>query len=153
MIYLGADHGGFAMKEKLKSWLTQQGQEWQDMGAAYLDHDDDYPVFAAKVAQAVGSGHLKDRGVLLCRSGGGMVIAANKFPNVRAVSCIDETMAAHGREHNNANVIVLSADFVPELRIYHILETFLATPFSQHRRHERRLAQIAEFERQWGSQN
>lgn len=149
MIYLGADHGGFELKEKLKSWLTQRSVRWHDMGAAYLDHDDDYPIFAAKVARAVGSGDPKDRGVLLCRSGGGMAIAANKFSGVRAVNCVDETMAAHGREHNDANVLVLSADFMPESRSYKVVDTFLKTPFSEHRRHVRRLAEIVEFEKRW----
>lgn len=146
MIYLGADHGGFELKGKLAEWLTAHHYEWKDVGANFLDHDDDYPVFAKTVAQAVGKGTPEDRGILVCRSGGGMTIAANKFPNVRAVNCIDETMAAHARDHNDANILVLSADFIPEEKIYKIVEIFLTMPFSQHKRHIRRLSQIASFE-------
>lgn len=148
MIYLGADHGGFELKRKLAEWLTAHHYTWIDLGAQFLDHDDDYPIFAKAVAQAVGKGTPEDSGMLVCRSGGGMTIAANKFPNIRAVNCIDETMAAHARDHNDANILVLSGDFISEEKIYRVVETFLTTPFSQHKRHVRRLSQIAQFEQQ-----
>lgn len=147
MIYLGADHGGYTLKDKIKEWLKTRKVAFEDLGALFLDNDDDYPIFAEKVAKAVASGDPDAIGVLICRSGGGMAIAANKFPKIRAVNCIDETMAMHAKEHNAANILVLSADFTPEPKVFAIIETFLKTPFSNHRRHARRLAQITAFEK------
>lgn len=141
-IYLGADHGGFPLKEKVKTWLTQWRYAFEDKGAVSLNPDDDYPDFAFAVADAVAKNE-QDRGILICRSSGGMVIAANKVCGVRAVAVFDEKGAKMAREHNNANILGLSGDWLDEEKAKAIVKTFITTQFSQDARHQRRLDKIA----------
>ena len=154
MIYLGADHGGYHLKEKIKTWLNEWGFDYKDLGNTSFDKDDDYPQFAVRVGQKVGN--LDDRskfwkerakGVLACRSAAGVVIAANKVKGVRAAACFDEKSAGHAREHNDANVIALSGDWLDEEQAKKILHRFLTTEFSKEERHERRLNQIIQYEK------
>lgn len=147
-LFFGTDHGGFRIKEELKPWLEQHyGVEIVDKGAKEMDPDDDYPIFGKEVAEEIESlrepvdGDPTVFGVLLCRSGSGMAIVANRFPHVRAVVCRSVNDARHAREHNNANVVVLEGDFVTSNEARAIVETFLTTKFGKGR-HARRVRQF-----------
>lgn len=144
-VYLGADHGGFALKEKVKTWLVDWKIEFEDKGAKTLDPADDYPQFAFSVGEAV-SGTPDAKGILLCRSAAGMVIAANKVAGIRAVAVSDVRGATHAREHNNANIIGISGDWTDEEMTKHIIKAFLDTKFSNEPRHKRRVDQISAYE-------
>ena len=146
MIYVGADHGGFALKEQLKQWLTAWQMPWVDVGAKTLDSEDDYPEFAFAVAEAVAQQPNEHRGILACRSAAGVVIAANKVVGVRAVAPLTVEAAQHAREHNNANVIGLSGDWLTASAVQEIVKQWLATPFSEAERHQRRINQITVYE-------
>ncbi len=151
LVVLGADHGGFELKEKLKEFLEHKGYDVDDMGNEKLDNDDDYPDFARKVAVAVGKdgreiGQKNIMGVLVCRSAAGMVIAANKVRGVRAVAAFDETSAVHSRQHNDANVLALSGDWLEFEGAKNVLKAWLETPYSNEARHTRRLKKILEME-------
>lgn len=145
MIYLGSDHGGFKLKEKLRTWLTELGQVFTDDGDLTLQLEDDYPDFAFKVAKDIRS--EKDKGVLICRTGQGMAIAANRFPHVRAILGLNEQEIKKGREDEDANVLVLAADFLNEEEAKKLVEIFLKTPFSNEDRHKRRIEKITHVER------
>lgn len=144
MIYLGADHGGFAVKEQIKQWLASGGYEMIDMGAPTLVPDDDYPIYAQAVALKIQEDPEKNRGILLCRSGGGMAIAANRFKEVRAVDCKSVEEAVHARQHNDANVLTLPAEWVTGEQAIDIVQAFLTTPFSGEQRHIQRIKKIDE---------
>ncbi|MBI3051543.1 RpiB/LacA/LacB family sugar-phosphate isomerase [Candidatus Woesearchaeota archaeon] len=151
-VHLGCDHGGFSLKEALKKHLSSKGYDVSDEGAHRLDPQDDYVDFALKVAKKVGVAEGKAlfqdkvRGILLCRSAAGMVIAANKVKGVRAVAAFDEESARHSREHNAANVLGLSGDWMEEKKALHLADVWLSTSFSNEERHSRRLRKIAGFE-------
>lgn len=144
-IFIGADHGGYKLKEKLKQWLEQFSQELVDCGAFTHDPKDDYPLFAAEVANKVASG-AGSAGILLCRSGGGMTIAANKIKGVRAVEIFDRATAAHAREHNHANVVALGGDYLDLSEAKEVLDSFFKARPSQDERHLRRIEQIKQLE-------
>jgi len=144
-IFLGADHGGFIIKEQIKTWLTGQGYQVQDVGADKLDESDSYPQYALAVATQVAQ-NPGSLGILTCHSGGGMVIAANKVKGIRAVAVEDEKSVIHAREHNNANVISLSGDWIDQNLIEPIITKFLTTPFDLTSRHQNRLNQITNYE-------
>lgn len=139
-IYLGADHGGFTLKNVIRDWLMSEGHDVEDLGALALDPSDDYPRYAFAVADRV----MKEKavGVLLCRSGGGMAIAANRISGVRAVDCADTKAAELARLKNDANVLAIPADWVDESRAKAVIRTFLSTTFSGEERHVRRIAQL-----------
>jgi len=148
IIHLGADHGGFELKAALKTWLEQQGYQVIDHGAHQLNPDDDYPEFALAVAQAVSShSPMTARGILLCRSGGGVTIAANKVKGVRAVSVASTEEAQHAVEHNNAHIISLAADGANQELCKKMVTAFLTSSFAHNERHLRRINQITEYER------
>lgn len=145
-IFIGADHGGFALKETLIAWLGKQSYQVEDCGAFFLDPGDDYPEVAFSVAEKTVA-DIGTFGLLLCRSGGGVAIAANKVRGARAVAASDEVSAKHAREHNDAQILVLGADFVfSEEKAKKIVTTFLETEFSGAARHQRRIKQIHEYE-------
>lgn len=144
-VYLGADHGGYELKEKIKTWLSQWGYEFEDLGNVQYDEADDYPDFAIKVAEAI-TKYPDSRGVLACRSGAGMVICANKVKRIRAVAAFDIVSAKHSREHNDSNVLAISADFMSEEAAKDILKVWLETPFSGEERHQRRINKIKKYE-------
>lgn len=151
-IVLGADHGGFELKESMKKFLQEEGYEVEDAGNAEFDKDDDYVDFAEKVAGKVGgegseTGQRKVMGVLMCRSAAGMVIAANKVKGVRAVAAFDVKSARHSREHNDANVLALSGDWLSEEKAKEVLREWLETPYSNAERHTRRLRKILALEK------
>lgn len=140
MIAIGSDHNGFEMKEQLKKWFEANGIKWTDEGNTALDKDDDYPVYAKAVADAVSSGRA-DRGVLICGTGIGMMICANRTIGVRAVNSTDEFSVMRSRLHNDANVICLGASVVSLETAERLIDVFLNTKF-EGGRHQRRLDMI-----------
>lgn len=149
-IYLGADHRGFALKEKIKEMLTNDGYSAVDLGAPTLVPGDDYPVYARAVAEAVGKtsgeGDDGDRGVVICGSGIGADITANKITGVRSALPMSPDHIYVGRNDDNVNVIALAADFIDEPTAEKIVKTFLSTPFAREERYVRRLDEIAKME-------
>lgn len=147
-IYLGADHGGFHLKEDIKKFLDKAGYEWEDEGNTVLDPDDDYPQFAAKVATSVLSSEDKDsRGIIVCTGAQGVGMAANRFKGIRASVVWDAQEAKMTRNDNDSNVLCLSGRLMednPELW-QSVLETWLSTPFSSARRHHRRIQELDEL--------
>jgi ribose 5-phosphate isomerase B len=141
---LGADHGGFAVKQSLAERLRRLGHEVVDYGTTDTNSTD-YPDYGARVAQAVSNGAV-DRGVLVCGTGIGMSIVANKFPQVRAALVTDPYMARMAAEHNDANLLVMGARNGTPEQALEMLETWLTTAF-EGGRHQRRLDKIAELER------
>jgi ribose 5-phosphate isomerase B len=148
VIALGADHAGFPLKQDLKAWLTAQGHQVLDFGTDSPDAVD-YPDFAARVAEAVGTG-TAERGVLVCGTGIGMAIAANKVAGVRAAPCADPAAARLSREHNDANILTLGARVVEGTMATAVLETWLATDFAGGR-HTRRVAKLMALEERGGA--
>lgn len=145
-IYLGADHRGYAMKEKMKRELKKKGYEIEDLGNTKKDPKDDYPDFAFSVAESVA--RKRDaKGMLFCGSGEGMAIVANKMQGVRAATAFSVSHARDLRKKNNANVLVLSTDHTSFETAKKIGEIFLRTPFSKEARHVRRLKKIERIER------
>lgn len=144
-IALAADHAGFEEKEKLKSELDSLGVEYTDMGTD-SDASVDYPDFARKVAEAVAKGDY-ERGILLCGSGAGMAIAANKVPGIRSAVAWNEEIARLSREHNNTNVLALAARFTADYEIKNIVKAWLDTEFDAGR-HERRVEKITKIEQE-----
>jgi ribose 5-phosphate isomerase B len=139
-IYVGADHAGFALKEKLVAELKRLGYEPVDVGPRTLDPNDDYPDYAWPVARAVSSGQAS-RGVLTCGTGLGMSYVANRLPHVRAAVVWSPEIAELSRQHNDANVLVLPSRFMSEDESLDILRRWLTTPF-EGGRHERRVEKI-----------
>jgi ribose 5-phosphate isomerase B len=142
-IAIGSDHRGFAAKSKLIELLKRLDQEVVDTGPHSLESVD-YPDIASLVASQVSSGTV-DRGILICGTGIGMCIAANKFPGVRAAPCHDDLTAEMSRRHNDLNVLCLSADMLGEKLIDRMVEIWLKTDF-EGGRHARRVEKIAEIE-------
>jgi ribose 5-phosphate isomerase B len=143
-IALGADHAGFALKDLLRAWLERQGHVVLDVGTHSADSVD-YPDYASAVTDALLSG-AADRGILVCGTGLGMAMAANKAPGVRAAPCVDPYTAQMAREHNDANVLTLGARLVGPEDAIEIVRVWLQTPFAGDR-HVRRLAKLAALER------
>ena len=135
MIAIGSDHGGFELKKKLMEHLSERGLEYKDFGT-YSSASCDYPVYAKAVARAVASGEC-DRGILICGTGIGVSITANKVHGIRAALCGGAT-----RQHNDANILCMGARVVGEGLALKIADTFLDTPFSNDERHIRRISMI-----------
>ena len=142
-IAIGSDHRGYHLKEKLASILTTKGHEVRDEGTSVTDAVD-YPDFAAIVAKKVSDGTV-DRGILICGTGIGMAITANKFPNVRAAACTDEVTAEIARRHNDLNVLCLSADMLSPRVVERMVEIWIETEF-EGGRHLRRVEKIHKIE-------
>jgi ribose 5-phosphate isomerase B len=143
VIALGADHAGYSLKEDLKTWLVERGHRVLDFGTHSLESVD-YPDFAGHVADAVTAGSAA-RGVLVCGTGIGMAMAANKVGGVRAAVCLDPHMARMSREHNDANVLALGARLTEGPRACEILEAWLDAPFAGGR-HVRRVEKLMALE-------
>jgi ribose 5-phosphate isomerase B len=141
---IASDHRGIVLKEKLKSFLRAQGIETQDKGTSD-ENSVDYPDYGSLVAGAVSEGSC-ERGILICSTGVGMSVVANKFPGVRAALCSDVETARQCREHIDANILVLAGSSVTDAAAQQIVATWLQTPF-QGGRHQRRLDKIATLER------
>jgi ribose 5-phosphate isomerase B len=143
VVSIGADHAGVELKDQLKQWLISRGVTVRDVGTNSADSVD-YPDFAALVAKDVTSGAAQ-RGVLVCGTGLGMAIAANKFHGIRAVPIVDEASARLSREHNDANVIALAARITAPAEAAELLRIFLDTDYAGGR-HQRRLDKITALE-------
>ena len=144
-ISLGADHAGFELKEKIKKLLQQQGLEVSDQGTLSSESVD-YPDYARKVGEQVAN-HSADLGILVCGSGIGMAIAANKIPGVRAANVSSEYEAQLSREHNDANVLALGARLISDQNAFEIVQKWLETTFAGGR-HQRRVEKITQIERE-----
>jgi len=144
-IAIGSDHAGFALKEQMKAYLQQKGNDVTDVGTE-SETSVDYPDYAEQVGKAVAAGDA-DFGLLVCGSGLGMEIAANKVPGVRAVQLMDTEMAKMARMHNDANVVTLAGRYTEPAKAEAILDTFLSTPF-EGGRHQMRVDKITAIERE-----
>ncbi len=150
-LIFGADHGGFQLKEQLKTWAAEQGHQVIDVGAMTLEPEDDYPHYALAVAEQIAE-EARDYnqqttfGVLCCRSSGGITVVANRLPGVRAVAIHNTLTAEHARRDNAANIATLSGDWLSLEEAQEYLATFITTPFSNADRHVRRLQHIDAYE-------
>ncbi len=140
MIALGCDHGGYELMQEVKVHLDSRGEEYMDFGC-HSTEAVDYPIYARKVAKAILEGEC-ERGILICGTGIGISIAANKIPGIRAALCTDCFSAQATREHNDANILALGGRVVGAGLALKIVDTFLDTPFSDEERHKRRIALI-----------
>ena len=140
MIAIGSDHGGFALKQAVMKHLEKRGLEYKDFGT-YSEESCDYPEYGRMVAEAVASGEC-ERGILICGTGIGISIAANKVPGIRAALCTDCFCAEATRQHNDANILAMGGRVVGEGLALKIVDTFLDTPFSNDERHIRRISKI-----------
>ncbi len=146
-IAVASDHRGFHIKGKILTLLQELGHEGVDYGPENAETVD-YPDYAAKVAKSVSTKEV-DRGILICGTGMGMCITANKFNGVRAASCHDDLTAEMSRLHNDANVLCLSADLLGDRLVNHMVEIWMKTDF-EGGRHARRVEKISEYEKQAG---
>ena len=137
MIALGCDHGGYELMQEVKAFLDKKGYEYRDFGC-YGPASVDYPEYARKVAYAILDGTC-DKGILICGTGIGISIAANKIPGIRAALCTDCFCAQATREHNDSNILAMGGRVVGGGLATKIVETFLETPFSNDERHIRRI--------------
>lgn len=140
MIALGCDHGGYALKQEVMKHLTARGLEFKDFGT-YSEDSCDYPVYGKAVANAVANGEC-DKGIIICGTGIGISITANKVPGIRAALCGDCFSAEATRLHNDANILAMGARVVGAGLALKIVDTFLDTPFSGDERHIRRISMI-----------
>lgn len=144
-IAIGADHGGYKMKNKLVKFLKTKGFALADLGT-HSAESCDYPAIGYKVAASVSSGQFP-RGILICKTGVGFSIVANKLPGVRAALCLKASQARASREHNNSNILILAANYLSATEASRIVDAWLKAEFSPKSRHGRRVRQIANIER------
>jgi ribose 5-phosphate isomerase B len=144
-IYIGADHRGYELKEKIAQWLFEMERAYHDIGANHLDPQDDYTKYAEEVASLVAKNE-GSRGVLLCGSGVGVEVVANKFDGVRAAIGKSVLQVEAGRNDDDMNILVIAADFTSEKETKAMLIAFLETKFSGKERYERRLEEIEKIE-------
>lgn len=142
MIYIGADHRGFQLKEEVKKFLAEKEYQFEDTGNFAYDPNDDYTDFAKLVAEKVSEKPEKNKGILICGSGVGVDIAANKFKGIRSALADDIATAKQSREHDNTNVLSLPADEVDFELAEKIITTWLETPFSSGEKYKRRINKI-----------
>lgn len=144
-IYLGADHGGYELKNVLREHLHHAGYEVEDLGAHTYDPLDNYPQFAFDVATKVLGGDDDDLGILMCKSGQGMSIAANRIGGIRAALAWNEEVAVHARRDDNANILVLAPLYTDQETCIKAVDAWLHTKFSSNPKYEHRLEQIEEL--------
>ncbi|MBQ3009796.1 MAG: ribose 5-phosphate isomerase B [Oscillospiraceae bacterium] len=143
MIALGCDHGGYALMQSVKKYLEEKGLEYKDFGT-YSEESCDYPIYGEAVAKAIVNGEC-ERGIIICGTGIGISIAANKVKGIRAALCHNEFTAQMCREHNNAQILSMGARVLEEDMALRIVETFLNTEFAGGR-HETRVNKLMEIE-------
>ena len=146
VVYLGADHRGFNLKEILKKRLVHESYEISDLGSHSYDEGDDYTGLAVLVATNVAANPASSRGVLICGSGAGVDIVANKFPKVRSVLGISPGQVRDARKDDDVNILSLASNFTKEEEALKMVQVFLETPFSGEERYRRRLGKIAVVE-------
>ena len=143
MIAIGCDHGGYKLKDEIKKYLDDKKIPYKDLGAKGEERVD-YPEIAKRVAESVQSKEC-DQGILICRTGIGMAICANKFKGIRCATCHNEYTAQYARLHNNSNILAIGADDITANEAICVLRMWLATEY-EGGRHEQRLNQIEEIE-------
>ena len=143
MIAIGSDHGGFELKTKVIGHLKEKGIECKDFGTYSLDSCD-YPDFGRAAAEAVASGEC-EKGIVICTTGIGISITANKIKGIRCALCSETTSVRLTREHNDANMLAMGGGFVGELLANEMVDVFLDTPFSGLEKHARRVAKVNEI--------
>lgn len=144
-IFIGSDHGGYRLKEKVKKYLKSIDINCVDLGNHKLDPQDDYPVFAQRVAKKVAKENGK--GILLCRNGAGVCIVANKIKGIRAVQAFTPKMAQKSREDDDSNILCLGADYLNLNLAKKIIDIWLNSKASNAKRHRRRINQIKKIEK------
>jgi ribose 5-phosphate isomerase B len=145
IIYLGADHAGYELKNVISEYLVHSGHEVKDLGAKTLDEEDDYPRYAYSVAGQILGSNDDDRGILICGSGQGMAMAANRVNGVRAALCWNEESARASRRDDDANVLVLPARFIDSRDAEDIVDAWLKTAFAADPKYKRRLDELEEL--------
>jgi ribose 5-phosphate isomerase B len=144
-IFVAADHGGFKLKNAIREHLVAAGHDVEDLGPQTLDKDDDYPAKAFNVATNVLGEEGDVRGILVCRSGQGMAMAANRVNGIRAAVVWNKDVAKETRQANDSNVISLAGDFISEAEALAIIDVWLETKFSGEERHLRRIKQLEDL--------
>lgn len=145
-LVISADHAGFTLKEEVRAFLAKQGHEVIDLGAFCGTNPDDYPDFAERVGEAIRGGEAK-RGILICGSGVGVCVAANKIPGIRACMCHDTYSAHQGVEHDDMNVIVLGARIIGSALAYEVVDAFIKAEFiATEERFQRRFRKVLAIE-------
>ena len=148
-VYIGADHRGYKLKEEIKTWLSENNYDQEDVGAFILDVNDDYPIFAQKVVSSVQSDIERNqsvRGIVMCGSGVGVDIVANKFKHIRSGLAVNPEQIEKARLDDDINVLTIPADYIDEKNAKLIVKLFLETPFSQEEKKKRRLLEIEKIE-------
>lgn len=145
MIALGSDHGGYALKEEIKKYLDEKQIPYKDFGT-YSEERTDYPVYAKEVSKSIQNGEC-DSGILICKTGFGMTMVANKFKGIRCAPCFDEAMAKQAKEHSNINILALPAEYVNITKAVPIIRIWLASEFLKGRYSER-LQMIEDIEKE-----
>lgn len=145
-IALGCDHGGFALKQEVIRYLDGKGLEWEDFGC-FDESSCDYPDYGRAAAEAVAAGKC-DKGIVICTTGIGISIVANKVRGIRCALCADTVSARLTREHNDANMLAMGAGIIGKNLALSIVETFLDTPFSGEEKHARRVGKITDLEKE-----
>lgn len=140
-ILIGSDHGGYKLKEWIKKELDKNNLKYQDVGVE-SDKSVDYPDIAKKISSVVSKEPKKNIGILICGTGIGMSLVANKYKNVRAALCHNKFTSTMAREHNNANILCMGGRVVNKKTGIEIVKTFIETPFSNEQRHKRRVRKI-----------
>lgn len=143
-IYIASDHRGFAAKEALKKYLVESAYNVRDLGNNHYDENDDYPSFAIEVAKKVFA-DMDSRGILLCGSGVGVDIVANKFKGIRSSLCFSPDQAYSARQDDDANILSLPAEYIDEEGLKKIVSTWLQTPFSNVEKYKRRLSEMRDL--------
>ncbi|HWL85562.1 MAG TPA: ribose 5-phosphate isomerase B [Polyangiaceae bacterium] len=151
-IAIAGDHAGFVLKEVLSKALTDAGHEVFNLGTNDGSHPSDYPDFAIAVGEVLGKGEV-ERGILVCGSGVGVSVAANKIPGVRAALCHDTYSAHQGVEHDNMNVLCLGARIIGEALAKELVLAFVQAKYTAEERHVRRLAKVLAIERRYTSKS
>ncbi|TEU17641.1 MAG: ribose 5-phosphate isomerase B [Anaerolineales bacterium] len=149
-VAIGVDHGGFPLKDPIVDYLTTAGHKVLDLGAHNMDPADDYPDYAKAVGEAVLRGEA-ERGIVICGSGVGACVAANKLSGIRAGLCHDTYSAHQGVEHDNMNVLCLGAWIIGVALALELVQAFIGATFSGEERHRRRVAKVAEMEKDQSS--
>jgi ribose 5-phosphate isomerase B len=150
-LVIASDHAGFELKEEIRAYLAKQGYEVLDLGAYKVEPQDDYPDFAERVGEAIRAGEAH-RGILICGSGVGVSIAANKMPGIRAAMCHDTYSAHQGVEHDDMNVLVIGARIVASALAYELVDAFLKAKFiSNEERFTRRFKKVLAIEAKYQS--
>lgn len=142
IIYLGADHRGFKLKEKIKAWLHMDGYNVEDLGNTKLDTSDDYPDFASKVAKKISENPDEHKGIVFCGSGVGVDIVANRFSGVRCAVAINRAQVEAASRDDHVNVLAIASDFLPEAVVQEVILAWLMNQHKEQERHMRRIEKI-----------